>query len=227
MRTTNSYTFNDTYMIYNIERERVSFWDYLNAFRELLCSSIMAGVFISLGAVAFLKVGGIVGAVLFTFGLISIVHYGLRLYTGVSGFVSNIGEVFLLPIVLIGNIVGCGLVAYFAKEFMPDFIETARHIVDGRLANSTMNILALSTLCGFIMTTVVKYARQTQWLPLIFGIPFFIMCGFVHSIADAFYYLFSLDWCTELTWPVVSVYLWSVLGNFIGCNLYRIIMWKN
>lgn len=225
MRITN----NNTYMIYNIQRKsRVdTFKENLGLFKELFCSSVMAGVFISLGAIAFLKVGGVIGAALFTFGLISIVHYGLKLYTGVSGFVTTFGDVLLLPIVLIGNIVGCGLVAYFAKDFMPDCIETAANIVNGRLTNSTVNILVLSTLCGFIMTTVVKYAREERWLPLLFGIPLFILSGFVHSIADAFYYLFGLDWCTQLNWNTISVYLWSVLGNFFGCNLYRIIMWKN
>jgi len=54
----------------------------------------------------------------------------------------------------------------------------------------------------------------------LFGIPLFIMCGFVHSIADAFYYTLALlpgDW----TGTTLLVYLASILGNFIGCNLYR------
>ena len=56
--------------------------------RKTIIDSILAGICISLGGVAFLKVGGIVGAVLFSFGLITVVCYKMKLYTGVSGFVA-------------------------------------------------------------------------------------------------------------------------------------------
>ena len=195
--------------------------------RTFVGGSFLSGIFISIGAIAFLKVGGIIGACLFTFGLISIVHYQLKLYTGVSGFINNVDDCITLPIILLFNIVGCAVLAYCAKMFMPDQIATAKNIVQTRISLGGMNVFMLSTLCGFIMTTVVKFAREGKWLPLLFGIPLFIMCGFVHSIADAFYYSFGLDWSTDLTSNVIGIYLISVLGNFFGCNLYRIILWKN
>ena len=40
--------------------------------------------------------------------------------------------------------------------------------------------------CGFIVTTSVQFARQEKWLPLLLGIPLFILCGVPHCIADAF-----------------------------------------
>lgn len=187
--------------------------------------SFLSGIFISVGAIAFLKVGGILGACLFTFGLISIIHYQLKLYTGVSGFVSNVDDCITLPIILLFNIIGCAVLAYFAKSFMPDQMATAKNIVQSRLSQGGFNVFLLATLCGFIMTTVVKFAREGKWLPLLFGIPLFIMCGFVHSIADAFYYSFGLDGSADFTGNVIGIYLISVLGNFFGCNLYRIIMW--
>jgi formate/nitrite transporter FocA (FNT family) len=193
--------------------------------RVFIGGSFLSGIFISIGAIAFLKVGGIVGACLFTFGLISIVHYQLKLYTGVSGFVSNAYDCYTLPVILLFNIIGCAVLACFAKSFMPDQIETAHNIVQSRLSQGGFNVFMLATLCGFIMTTVVKFAREGKWLPLLFGIPAFIMCGFVHSIADAFYYSFGLDWSTGFSGQVIGIYLISVLGNFFGCNLYRIIMW--
>ena len=81
--------------------------------------------------------------------------------------------------------------------------------------------LILAVFCGFIMTTVVNFGRKGQWLPLLFGIPLFIVCGFVHSIADAFYYLLGVE-PAGFTAPVLMAYLASVVGNFIGCNAYRI-----
>ena len=48
----------------------------------------------------------------------------------------------------------------------------------------------------------------------------FILCGFAHSIADAFYFLVAPT--DVLFQPIVlGVYVCEVLGNFVGCNLYR------
>ena len=47
-----------------------------------------------------------------------------------------------------------------------------------------------------------------------------LLCGFAHSIADAFYFLVSP--AEQLLQPdVLAVYVSEVLGNFVGCNLYR------
>ena len=52
------------------------------------------------------------------------------------------------------------------------------------------------------------------------GVPVFILCGFAHSIADAFYFLVSPAE-QLLRGEVLAVYVSEVLGNFVGCNLYR------
>jgi formate/nitrite transporter FocA (FNT family) len=76
-----------------------------------------------------------------------------------------------------------------------------------------------------LMTTAVTFARQKNILPLLFAVPLFIVCGFTHCVADAFYYMtipFS-SWSFEL----LGVYACTVLGNLIGCNLYRIVLEKD
>lgn len=188
--------------------------------RKTIIDSILAGICISLGGVVFLKVGGIIGAVLFSFGLISVVCYKMKLYTGVSGFVETKQDWIELPVVILGNIVGCALVAAAIKTAIPELVENAHKIVESRLDKGFWNVVLLAVFCGFIMTTVVNFARQKNWLPLLFGIPLFIMCGFVHSIADAFYYTLALEW-SQWTTSIIIVYLASIIGNFIGCNLYR------
>ena len=70
------------------------------------------------------------------------------------------------------------------------------------------------------MTTAVEFARKGKMLPLLLGVPVFILCGFVHSIADAFYFLISPS-AQLLQADVLIVYVFEVLGNFVGCNLYR------
>ena len=61
--------------------------NYLNKF----LTAIFAGVAISIGGLAFLTMGNLIGPILFTFGLITVVHYKLALYTGTVGFVELIG----------------------------------------------------------------------------------------------------------------------------------------
>lgn len=192
----------------------------IELFRDILPLAILAGICISIGCVVNLRVGGVAGAVLFAFGLTTVVYYGLKLYTGTAGFIRRQGDWSMLVMVLIGNIIGCLLTAWLIGYAQPDCVEPAAKILAGRLAKGPLACFLLAIGCGFIMTTAVEFARKGKMLPLIFGVPVFILCGFAHSIADAFYFLvspFTQLWQTE----VLIVYIAEVLGNFVGCNLYR------
>ena len=103
--------------------------------------------------------------------------------------------------------------------------ETAQGILEGRLAMGALRGGVLSIGCGFIMTTAVTFARQDKMLPLIFGVPLFIVCGFPHCVADGFYYLcVPLGYIADHWQEVLLFYVSIVAGNFIGCNLYRLVM---
>ena len=74
------------------------------------------------------------------------------------------------------------------------------------------------------MTTAVQFTRNNKYLPLIFGVPVFILCGFLHSIADAFYILMlHHGYLLDNMNVILKIYGIIVAGNFIGCNLTRII----
>ncbi|MCD8303936.1 MAG: formate/nitrite transporter family protein [Prevotellaceae bacterium] len=183
----------------------------------------LAGVAISCGCVCFLSVGGVTGAVLFTFGLLTVVHYRFQLYTGTAGFVSSWREVAELLLILLGNIAGCLLVARGVAYARPELGDAAEALLTARLQRTLPGAFILAMGCGFIMTTAVAFARKDKFLPLLFGVPCFIMCGFLHSIADACYYLMSPCQFLASHWAaVLSLYLTIVLGNFVGCNLYRV-----
>ena len=187
-------------------------------------SSILAGICIGIAGFGFLALGGIAGAVLFAFGLITVVCYKLKLYTGTAGFIVK-GEVGKLLLILIGNIIGCLLVALLARVSPMDLQGAAQKILAGRLAIGPVRAGLLAIGCGFLMTTAVTFARRNQWLPLLFAVPMFILCGFPHCIADAFYYLtVPFSFIKENIGSVLLLYLCLVIGNFIGCNLYRLIM---
>ncbi|MCR5198698.1 MAG: formate/nitrite transporter family protein [Prevotella sp.] len=192
----------------------------MKLFRDVFPLAILAGICISIGCVVNLRVGGVAGAVLFAFGLTTVVYYGLKLYTGTAGFIRRQGDWIMLAVVLLGNIVGCWLMALLIGYAQPDCVEPAAAILAGRLAKGPLACFLLAIGCGFIMTTAVEFARKGKMLPLLLGVPVFILCGFAHSIADAFYFLVTP--ADQLLQPaVLGVYVSEVLGNFVGCNLYR------
>ena len=183
-------------------------------------SSILAGICIAFGGIAYLKVGGLAGAILFTFGLLTVVHYKLKLFTGTAGFFENKKDLYNLFLILFGNIVGTSIVALLVNVAMPTLVPVASEILANRMENTILSTSILGAGCGFVMTTAVTFGREGKFLPLLFGVPLFIMCGFLHSIADAFYYAVAY---ASLTIKVIPIYISIVIGNFIGCNLYRII----
>ena len=196
-------------------------------------SSIISGIAVAIAGWGYLAYKDIIGAVLFSFGLLTVVNYKLKLYTGTAGFVplryedgrsrwfKAIGE---LLWILLGNITGCLLVALLLRCSPLNLGASAQAILESRLAIGPVRAGLLAIGCGFIMTTVVTFAREGKALPLLFGVPLFINCGFPHCLADAFYYLavpFSYTW--EHIAEVAVLYPCLVVGNFIGCNLYRFI----
>ena len=190
-------------------------------------SAILAGICIGIAGFGFLAVGGVVGAVTFAFGLLAVVHYRLKLYTGTAGFFVK-GELLQLCLILAMNIVGCLLVAMMARVSPMPLQETAQRLLVGRLVAGWWQCGLLAIGCGFIMTTAVKWGREGKFLPLLFGVPLFIICGFPHCIADAFYYLVvPANYLVENAGEVILLYISIVLGNFVGCNFYRLLMRSN
>lgn len=200
-----------------------------NTFR----SSILSGIAVAIAGWGYLAYKDIIGAVLFSFGLLTVVNYKLKLYTGTAGFIplrddagrscwfKAIGE---LLFILFGNIVGCFLVSLLLRMSPLELGESAQGILESRLAIGPLRAGLLAIGCGFIMTTVVTFAREGKPLTLLFGVPLFINCGFPHCLADAFYYLsVPLSYTTEHWAEVAMLYPCLVIGNFIGCNLYRFI----
>ena len=193
---------------------------------NLFLSAVMAGICISIGCIVNLQVGGIAGAVLFTFGLITVVHYKYALYTGTAGFINSFDSLYdLFAIILLGNIAGCFIttVGLNVTDCMQELHDKVIPIAENRASQSIWSALLRAIFCGFLMTTAVKFARENRWLPLLFAVPLFILAGFYHSIADTFYMMinnkvenFQIQW----NWMI------AIAGNFIGCNLHRIVRYE-
>jgi len=192
-------------------KERFEFW-----FRILL-RAILAGACIGLGGAIFLKIGGIAGACMFAFGLLSVVHFRLPLYTGTAGFIelNKFAEYFYMILILLGNIIGCYLLSLLnINEVCGDAVIQAR--INAGYLQSFLNAIG----CGLIMTLIVRGGREKNQLLILFGIPLFILLGFYHSIADAFYMAVSN---INLLKDYYLTYLIIVGGNFVGCNIPRLL----
>ena len=191
-----------------------------------LKTSLFAGVLIAIAGWGFLA-NPVLGMFLFCVGLIAVVKYQTRLYTGTAGFLSSWRDLPSLLLILLGNIAGCLAVASVALVSPLPLGEAAIKVISSRLAVGWWRTGLLAIGCGLLMSLAVDFARKNRdfsdWLPLLFAVPAFILCGFPHCVADAFYccvYLFSVS---DIPWLSLAAYYGAiVLGNFIGCNIYRL-----
>lgn len=193
----------------------------MNSDFNVFIRSILAGICIGLGGAIFIKLGGVIGACMFAFGLLTIVHFKLPLYTGTAGFIrlNKFKEYKKMFIILFGNIIGCILLSCMnIKEI------DGTAIIQSRIDTSYLQCLLNAIGCGLIMTLIIKGGRDKNLLLILFGIPLFILLGFYHSIADAFYMMVSP---IELRNLFFGRYWTIVLGNFIGCNIPRLLKYEN
>lgn len=184
---------------------------------KTILNFMLAGISISLGAYMNLQHPGILGAILFSIGIMSVCKFRFVLYTGAIRKTEDPCHILALLLILIGNIAGCVLMSFWSM-FNTDIVSSCQKIVMQRTDWGFLECMARGAGCGFIMTLAVSTWKKTPW-PLLIGIPAFVLCGFTHSVADAFYY--SVGW-DVLTGASFLAYLGTVIGNFVGGIIYKI-----
>ena len=195
---------------------------------DIFRSSVFAGILIAIAGYGFLA-GQAVGMFLFILGLAAVVSYKLKLFTGTVGFI-NWGEIPNLVIILLGNVLGCWLVSLIAKVDTVLGIQTAAQtVLQSRLQLGWLACGIKAIGCGVLMSAAVEFSRRGvdfgYWVPLLFAVPLFIHCGFPHCVADAFYFLTCpKSVLMDSGWDLLSVYGSIVVGNSIGCNIYRLLL---
>ena len=210
--------------------------------KDIFKKSMFAGIFIGIAGFSYLA-NPYAGVFLFCIGLFGVIYYQLPLFTGTAGFLKSGKELEDLFLILAGNLVGTVLVALCAVASPLDLKETADMIMHYRYDAGIPGVFVLSIFCGVLMSFAVDSASSknrctnsgkeytsgiTRWLPLLFGIPVFITCGFPHCIADNFYiwyWGFVSDPQTDYLYFIyfLLLNLFTITGNFIGCNLYKIL----
>ena len=179
----------------------------------------LSGLLIMVGAYVYLKVGGIIGALLFSFGIISIIKLEIPLYTGIAGVENDMLKV---SEVLWKNIFGSLIGVFLILLSDNSVIETCQNIAINKTHSLWYISLIKAIFCGLIVDiSVFSSKKYNNSLPLLLGIPTFILCGFNHSIADIFY--LTAGYNSEISvWNFIIYYIVVVIGNFIGCNIRRL-----
>lgn len=148
--------------------------------------SILAGCAIALGSfVNLYNGGGIIGAVLFSIGLILICSFDWELYTGRVGTIGvNKKSLYMLC----GNFYGAIAVAALVS-LTPYSVPLATAANAVIAARTPLSILVMSIGTGVLMESAVTLYKKTgQWYAVIIPVAVFVLCGMPHCIADAFIY---------------------------------------
>ena len=202
----------------------------------LLClNSIMAGVLLSIAAAVYLICykqldNKIVGSLLFSFGLLVIILFEFKLFTGMVANLpyTPVKKFWTLPVCFIFNTFGTFLGALCFKgtglatnSSDNGLIELCKAVVEGKIANTPGQMFFSAVLCGICITIAVLGCRITKEkslsgsLIIVLAIMVFILSGFEHSVANMYYIFMAGDWSGSV-WMLI---LMGILGNIVGGSI--------
>lgn len=198
----------------------------LKKFLKIFVPAVYSGLCIGIGGMVFLGCDNkVVGAFMFSIGLLTILIFGFNLYTGKVGYIvqnkpAYIGEV---AIVWLGNFVGTFIMALLCRltRIGDGLVAKCQTMVDIKLNDSLLSLFILAIFCGMLMFIAVdtykKNVEKKDTLIVVvamLGVVVFILAGFEHCIADMFY--FALVGAFPETIPALLI---MTIGNAVGGNL--------
>lgn len=187
--------------------------------------SILAGIMIAVGGTVYLSLDNkVVGASLFTIGLVSVLLCNFNLYTGKIGYLVNnfnlkyIKEMF---ITLVGNFIGASFIGFILRytRIYSNVKSKADMLAGAKLNDSLLSIFILSIFCGLLMYFAVNGFKKVndfgKYLVVYLGVVVFILCGFEHCIANIYYFSVADVWSLKTLGYVGVMILGNSLGSFI------------
>ena len=190
---------------------------YMNL--RVFVKAVYAGFMIGIGGMVYLAVENkVVGSLLFSFGLLTIVTQGFYLYTGKVGFVKTGRDLLDMVIVAAGNFTGTFVAAAMAK--LAHMNISSLELAGRKLDNSIGNVFFLSVLCGIMMYLAIdNYQKSKNIVFIIAPVMIFILSGFEHSIANMFYFHLAGAYGIKAG----GYHLVMVIGNGIGAKAFSCI----
>ena len=184
---------------------------------NMIIKGFLAGMMIGIAALLNCCVGGgVVGAFLFTIGLLTICIQGFKLFTGNVGnyYFSSISNSDMIMMFLT-NAVGVAFIGLLRclgnDESFLAIYEFAAKVVAIRESRAWAQTILVSIGCGFLVQIAVSnYKLNKDAFGVILPTAAFVILGFNHCIADIFYYLLAGSWRD------VPILLLTVIGNWIG-----------
>ncbi|MBO5015243.1 MAG: formate/nitrite transporter family protein [Bacteroides sp.] len=175
--------------------------------------AILSGFMIAFGCIIYLMCPNkMVGALLFSFGLLTIVCRELYLFTGKIGYIRQVGIVNIL-LTILGNFVGTYILGTTIQLTRLPIEESVSSVVSTKLNDSIPSLFILSIACGVMMYLAVdSYKKSRSWLFVILPVVIFILSGFEHSIANMCYFTLANVW-EPRTFLLIGV---MILGNAVG-----------
>lgn len=177
---------------------------------------ILAGFLIGTGAFSYLSSPiKEVGAFLFALGLLAVMIFNCNLYTGKIGYVSGAKDVLTCFVICIKNFIGAALCGFAASLFVK---ERATEVVLSKLELSYFEVFIKAIFCGIMIYLAVElYKREKNIFLVIMAIMIFILCGFEHCVANAFYFAAA----GIFSFKAFFIFLICILGNAIGSLFIR------
>jgi formate/nitrite transporter FocA (FNT family) len=189
---------------------------------RLITKSILAGVLIALAGIVYLNCSDkVVGSFLFSFGLCLVIILEANLYTGKVGYVKSVDSLSEVLFMLILNLVSAYLVGLLSG--MGPMHDSAVAIITTKLETEWWITLLKSIGCGICIYGAVEgYKKTKSFILVILGVMCFILAGFNHVVADAFY-------IGAARFGSLQYLLLVAMGNAIGSILIRLLQrgWKD
>lgn len=186
---------------------------FLNYFKGGISAGIIIGIFTTMYLVCPNK---LVGAFLFSGGLLTICILGLTLFTGVIGYV----VVEPKPVLpgLAGNLVGMIATSLVIRYYGPNVQSLSNQILLDTITDGPIRTFVSAIFCGMLMFIAVHiYRQKNSVLGIVTAIPCFVLCGFDHSIVNMFHWAMASN-LTEFALGSMIVGV-SLIGNTVGALL--------
>ena len=165
--------------------------------------SFLAGLLIGLGVIINLQSDNrIIGALLFSFGLLTIIQMQLLLFTGKVGYLSE-----NLPLILLFNFIGIAITIWLYIIANPGFEEIITNAAALKFSKSLLTLFINGCFCGALIHFAVKNKIN---LLTVFAIMIFILIGAEHCIADFPYLLYNFSALNVA--KLISI----ICGNSVG-----------
>jgi len=198
-------------------------------------NSIMAGASISLGTFAYLitlqRVNNpFIASIMFYLGLSLVMIFGFDLFTGqvlglktdtytlqyfTKSSISIKEYIITLSKTWLGNLIGSVITTILLFQVLHPNVE---QIVNTKLSLNPIQLIVGGIACNFLVCcAVANYKMYQNHLISGFFITIFVICGFLHCIADMTY--FTLAICSGMNLDIIKVITYMIivtLGNVLG-----------